>query len=89
MAQTGLALKDLKIYLSMAPDDSEALVMQGELLNAIESFDEAKSSLDKAIHIDPELARAYLVRGYTHQRLGNRDLALADFSKILIARDQQ
>jgi tetratricopeptide (TPR) repeat protein len=84
MDQPGLALKDLKIYLSKAPDDPEALVMQGELLNAIENFEEAKSSLDRAIRIKPDHIRAYLVRGYTHQHMGHLDRAIADFSNVLM-----
>ena len=83
MKQSGLALKDLRIYLSAKSDDTDALVMQGELLNAVENFDDAKSSLDKAIRINPDYMRAYLVRGYTHQRLGNSDRAIVDFSKVL------
>lgn len=43
----------------------------------------AMELLNKAIHLDPTLERAYAFRGFGHEKLGEMDKAIADWKKAL------
>ncbi len=46
-------------------------------------FSAAIASLDEAIRLDPQSARAYARRGFAHAELGHSDQAMADYTEAL------
>lgn len=61
---------------------AEHFIKRAMRLSADKKYEDALTQLDKALEIKPA-ARAYRMRGAVHLRLGNRLLALSDFSNCI------
>ncbi len=68
--------KDKSVTATDHYDRGEAHYLAGE-------YDQAFSELTKAIEMDPNLARAYVIRGIAYHDKGKHDLAIADFTKVI------
>ena len=62
---------------------AEVLYLEAELYLLNQRFHRASHSLDQAIAINPNLAEAYTLRGFTHTMLRDHDGAMQDFDKAL------
>ena len=74
------AAQELERARRLSPEDPEIAVELGEV--RVEGFDleKAAESLEDALHLDPEMARAYWLRGVLGDRRGERDRAAKDFA---------
>lgn len=52
------ALEDVKDALTLAPNYTEAYIVQGDAFMAIEQFDGAEGSYSKALELDPSIRRS-------------------------------
>ena len=90
------AVEHARAAVKVAPDEPQAHVwlavglrqqteMEGPKTRAA-LWREIKSELDRAIGLDPGLARAYLERGRWHRRLATRGLWERTVSRVLLAK---
>ncbi len=75
------AAQELERARRLAPEDPEIAVDLAEA--RVEGFDlaGAERSLDDTLRLDPEMARAYWLRGALRDRRGERDRASDDFTR--------
>ncbi len=62
-------------------DRSEFLLVLAQQYVLIRELDQALACADNAVHIAPQAAKAYLVRGEIYERMGHHDLAVADWER--------
>ena len=66
----------------MLEDESPSTQTQlGLVLLALGKYEDALTSLNRAIELDPKFYAAYGNRGIAHSRIGETDLALADYDQ--------
>ena len=70
-------------YIKAAPQRAEAKLQEGMRLMKPASYADAITRFDRAIAINPDLAQAYLDRGFAKRYLKETDAALADFNRAL------
>ena len=63
--------------------DAEAYCGRGAAYSENGSYDKAISDYNKAIEINPKLARAFYDRGVAHYRKGAHHLAIADYARAI------
>jgi predicted O-linked N-acetylglucosamine transferase (SPINDLY family) len=79
--QLEAALASYGRAISINPDDAETHCNHGATLLLLEKV-EAIASFDRAIALKPDYARAYFYRGYSRHKLGQFDLATADYKVV-------
>ena len=65
--------------IAISPDYTDAYYNRGVTYALVDQFGPALEDFNKAILLNPSDATAYVERGNLHLRMGNRDLAVADF----------
>jgi tetratricopeptide (TPR) repeat protein len=86
---TEQAMADYDLAIKLGPDYG-AYVNRGNYYNKIEQFDLAIADLSKAIQIHPDKEEAYLNRGISFIKKGDRDHAFQDWLKVLsISKDTE
>lgn len=71
------------------PDFSLAYLGRARSYHGDERLEKALEDYNKAIELDPELARAYADRAVLHLDMDNRDAAIADFQSALTFYDKE
>jgi len=74
------ALEEYKVALQHKPEHGHALLGKANTLVELGRFDEAIAAYDRyADEVDPEFAGVYANRGIAFDRMGEHELALADY----------
>ncbi len=76
--RTALAKEAVDKALALTPRNAQAHALRGFLLSAENHIDEARASFQKAISIDGALGNAWLGRGLTSLRKGDREAGRRD-----------
>ncbi|MBI3269685.1 MAG: protein kinase [Planctomycetes bacterium] len=77
------AYQALTLAIQEDPEFTDALVRRAQVATQLGLVDQAKSDLDRAIALSPQLAYAYYWRGILYQdRLDRPEKALADFAEV-------
>ena len=69
--------------LEQSPDDPHAYLFRGDLHATIEAYEDAEKFYAQAIARDPTLAHGYFRLGVIHDKLGQRDQALAMYEQAV------
>lgn len=87
--QVDQAIKDFEAVLKEDPNHTSALLSMARNFHyRLEDYENSVFYLDKVIALDGNNARAYLMRGKSHQKLANLNEAMSDYnSAINIDRD--
>lgn len=85
------ALADFDMAIAFNPEYPAAHAYRGEAQKALEKFDLAIASYDRAIALDRDTSSdLFAYRGEVHRRMGTFDKARADFEKALqLERDHE
>lgn len=78
------ALADTTLLMEIEPDDDWNFYFHGRILAWLERYEEALAALDQAVAIQDDYYYSRYERGALHRKMGNFDLAEADY---LAARD--
>ncbi|MCP4007387.1 MAG: M48 family metalloprotease [bacterium] len=70
------AAKLLEQASSLSPEDPRVAIEQGQVLEALNRLEEARTALERAFRIDPNVPLVQERLGVLHQRLGNRSRAV-------------
>lgn len=76
--RTADAKRDVELALQTTPRNAQAHALRGFLLSAENKISEARASFEQAIAIDPALGNAWLGRGLTSLRKGDREAGRRD-----------
>ncbi len=77
------ALARADAVLKIQPENIDALVLRGNALSGLTSFEEALDAIDQAIKLDPSRGTTYTDLGQVQLAQGQRDQAQAAFSKAV------
>jgi tetratricopeptide (TPR) repeat protein len=76
-------LEGVNYFLSANPDDTEFLMIKGEMLKRMDLPDEAIAPLQKALKIDADLQAAHAILGRVYRSLGDHQASLYHFHEVL------
>lgn len=79
----GDALGRADAALEIEPDNIDALVLRGNALSGLNSFEEALDAIDEAIKLDPGRGTTYIDLGHVELAQGRRSQAQAAFLKAV------
>src|SRR3989454_6554801 len=77
------ALARAQQYVAVYSEDANGHLILGTLQLGGKQYPEAKAELEHALQLDPNLIEAYLQLGSIHQELGETDVAIARYQKVL------
>jgi tetratricopeptide (TPR) repeat protein len=75
------AIRAFEKAIEIKPDYSEAFFHLGIAYAEKDLFEKALAAMNRAIEINPEIARYHYGRGWVHIRFGNRDYGILDMQK--------
>ena len=87
MGKPELAICEWDKVLELYPDHDWGYYRRGWYKELTGLYDEAIEDLSMSIVLDPEYSYAYAARGDVYMKLGKRELAEADFRKIIELED--
>lgn len=77
------ALEMVNLMMSSHPDDALLLTVRADIERETKHEDLALIDLDRAIELNPQLTDAYLLRGDIYLLQNKRQLARADFERVI------
>ena len=81
--QSARAMADYAHAIRIAPDNAEAYRLRAEELLANRQYALALADLDVVVRLEPNGFRGYDLRGLVHDKLDEREKALADYRQAL------
>lgn len=78
-----IALGDFSAVIRAAPKFEDVYVSRAEAYVGLKEYDKAIDDCNEALRLDSKRARAWLVRGMSYQRKGDKKKAEADIGKAL------
>ncbi|MBE0676380.1 MAG: hypothetical protein IH591_17125 [Bacteroidales bacterium] len=83
LTEYGKSLNDIDYYISIYPDDVQAIGLAGSVAAASGEINRSLVYMNRAIEIDPNLRNSYAVRGDIWSSAGMWNNAVSDYSMAL------
>jgi tetratricopeptide (TPR) repeat protein len=88
LGQNSGAISDLNQAIALNADYAEAYLFRGSIRNELKEYNAALSDFGRVMALMPDPV-AYYQRGLVYIKLGDRQLAIADFKKAMALYGQQ